>query len=134
MASHEDETLPISSENEVVAVRQRVRARAAELGFPPLDQTKLVTAASELARNVLVHGGGGTVRIQAVRQGPRQALKLVFEDHGPGILDVTAALEDGYSTTGGLGLGLGGAKRLCSEFEIESAPGAGTCVTILRWK
>src|SRR5262249_45540560 len=115
-------------------VRQRVRAHAVAQGFSLVDQTKLVTAASELARNVLVHGGGGTVRIEAVANGVRRGLKLTFEDQGPGITDISLAMRDGYSTGGGLGLGLSGAKRLSSEFEISSKPGEGTRVTIARWK
>jgi serine/threonine-protein kinase RsbT len=129
-----DETLPIRSDSEVVMVRQRVRVWATQLGFSLIDQTKVVTAASELARNVLVHGGGGTARIEAVNDGPRKGLKLTFEDQGPGIPDVSLALRDGYTTGGGLGLGLSGAKRLSNEFEIVSAPGQGTRVTIAKWR
>lgn len=115
-------------------MRQRVRVWATQLGFSLIDQTKVVTAASELARNVLVHGGGGTARIEAINDGARKGLKLTFEDKGPGIPDVSLALRDGYTTGGGLGLGLSGAKRLSNEFEIVSAAGQGTRVTIAKWR
>ena len=134
MAVIADESLPVRSDSEVVAVRQRVRHWATQQGFSLVDQTKVVTAASELARNVLVHGGGGTAHIQALNDGARRGLKLTFEDQGPGIPDVSLALRDGYSTGSGLGLGLSGAKRLSNEFEIHSRPGEGTRVTITRWK
>jgi len=128
------ENLPIRSDAEVVMVRQRVRSAAAAQGFSLVDQTKIVTAASELARNALIHGGGGTVRIEVVRNGVKRGLKLTFEDEGPGIADVSLAMRDGFSTGGGLGLGLSGAKRLSGDFEIESKPGQGTRVSIARWK
>lgn len=128
------ETLPIRSDAEVVMVRQRVRSLAMDQGFSLVDQTKIVTAASELARNVLIHGGGGSVRLESLRNGIRKGLKLTFEDKGPGIPDISLAMRDGYSTGGGLGLGLSGAKRLSSEFDIQSAPGQGTRITIARWK
>lgn len=128
------ETLPIRSDSEVVMVRQRVRSFAMDQGFSLVDQTKIVTAASELARNALIHGGGGTVRIEALRDGPRKGLKLTFEDRGRGIADVSLAMRDGYSTSGGLGLGLSGAKRLSNEFDIQSKPGEGTRISIARWK
>lgn len=128
-----DETLPVRSDSEVVMVRQRVRAWAIQQGFSLVDQTKMVTAASELARNVLVHGGGGTARIEALNDGARKGLKLTFEDNGPGIPDVSLAMRDGYSTGRGLGLGLSGAKRLSNDFEIVSKTGEGTRVTIARW-
>jgi len=134
MASNGSEVLAVRSDNEVVMVRQRVRAYAVAQGFSLVDQTKLVTAASELARNVVVHGGGGTVHIEAVNNGGRRGLKLTFEDQGPGIADISLAMRDGFSTGGGLGLGLSGAKRLSSEFEIFSRLGEGTRVTIARWK
>jgi serine/threonine-protein kinase RsbT len=134
MAVIGEEKLSIRSDNEVVVVRQHVRAWATQQGFGLVDQTKIVTAASELARNVLVHGGGGTVRIEALNDGPRKGLKLTFEDQGPGIADLSLALRDGYSTGGGLGLGLSGAKRLSNEFEVASKPGEGTRVTIAKWK
>lgn len=134
MALNGPETLPVRVDSDVVIVRQRVRTMATELGFSLVDQTKIVTAASELARNVLVHGGGGTVLMEPVNNGPRKGLKLTFEDQGPGIPNVSLAMRDGYSTGGGLGLGLSGAKRLSNEFEISSLVGKGTRVAIARWK
>jgi serine/threonine-protein kinase RsbT len=128
------ESLPIRSDSEVVMVRQRVRAWSVQQGFSLIEQTKMVTAASELARNVLVHGGGGTVLIEVLNDGLRKGLKLAFQDEGPGIPDVSLAMRDGYTTGGGLGLGLSGAKRLSTDFEIESVVGKGTRVTIARWK
>lgn len=127
------ETLPIRSSADIVAVRQKVRAWASELKFSLVDQTKLVTAASELARNTLEHGKGGEFRIELLEESPRRGLKLVFEDRGPGIADLELAMKEGYTTGGGLGLGLGGAKRLVNEFEIESTPGHGTRVVAVRW-
>ena len=115
-------------------VRQAVRARAIEAGFGIVDQTKLVTAASEIARNTVDYGGGGTLRIEIVREGSRRGVQLTFSDNGPGIGDIATAMTDGFTTGGGLGLGLGGAKRLSNEFAIESAPGTGTTVTLARWK
>lgn len=129
-----DDSFPIRTSSDVVRIRQEVRARAVEAGLGLVDQTKIVTAASELARNTLTYGGGGTARIQVVRDGPRRGVRLVFEDQGPGIADIELALKDGYTTGGGLGLGLGGAKRLSNEFEIRSAAGEGTRVTIARWR
>ena len=111
-----------------------VRARAVDHGFNLIEQTKLITAASELARNTITHGGGGTVRIESLEEHGRKGLRLVFEDQGPGIPDVNLALKDGYTTAGGLGLGLGGARRLADEFSIESAPGKGTRVGIVLWR
>ena len=111
-----------------------MRQRAVDLGFNLVDQTKIVTAASELARNTLQYGGGGTLRIEEVLQGSRRGLRLVFEDNGPGIPNVEIAMKDGYTTGNGLGLGLSGAKRLSNEFSIESRPGEGTRVTIVRWR
>jgi serine/threonine-protein kinase RsbT len=128
------ENRPISSPEDVVAVRQAVRQRAVDLGFNLVDQTKIVTAASELARNTLQYGGGGTLRIEEVMAGTRRGLRLVFEDNGPGIANVELAMKDGYTTGNGLGLGLSGAKRLSNEFEIHSRPGEGTRVTIVRWR
>ena len=125
---------PVRSAEDVVGVRQVVREWALAVGFSLVDQTKIVTAASELARNVLVHGGGGSLRLEALNDDARRGLRLVFEDQGPGIADVERALKDGFSTGGGRGLGLGGAKRLSNEFDIRSAPGEGTRVTITRWK
>lgn len=129
-----DETIPIRAESDVVMVRQAARAWCTDAGFSLVEQTKMVTAASELARNVLVHGGGGSVRLEAVVNGSRRGLRMEFVDQGPGIPDVQQALRDGFSTGAGLGLGLGGAKRLVNEFAIESAPGSGTRVVIARWR
>jgi serine/threonine-protein kinase RsbT len=128
-----EETLGIQSDADVVRVRQMTRELAVALGFRLVDQTKIVTAASELARNTLVHGGGGAALLEAVHDGARRGLRLTFTDKGPGIADVARALTDGYTTGSGLGLGLGGAKRLSNEFEISSAPGRGTRVRIARW-
>lgn len=128
------ELLPIRSESEVVTVRQQVRAWCVDLKFSLVDQTKMVTAASELARNTLIHGKGGTVDMQLVEDGDRRGIRLVFEDKGPGIADIDLAMKDGYTTGNGMGLGLGGSKRLVHEFEIRSEPGAGARVTITRWK
>ena len=126
--------LVLASQEDVVVVRQAVRASAVEIGLGLVDQTKIVTAASELARNTVVYGGGGVARIETVQDTGRRGLRLTFEDHGPGIPDVDAALKDGFTTGTGLGLGLGGARRLSSEFRITSRPGEGTCVEIIRWK
>jgi serine/threonine-protein kinase RsbT len=126
--------LPVASDADVVAVRQRVRALAVESGFSLVDQTKIVTAASELARNTVVHGGGGTVDIEILVEGGRRGLRLTFRDHGPGIADVETAMRNGFTTGGGLGLGLGGARRLSNEFDIQSRPGEGTVVRITRWR
>ena len=128
------ETHPIRAVEDVVQIRQLVRARAVGQGFGLVDQTKMVTAASELARNTLVHGGGGQVRLDLLEEGRRHGIRLVFEDKGPGIADIELALKDGYTTAGGLGLGLSGARRLSNEFEISSRVGEGTRVTIVRWK
>jgi serine/threonine-protein kinase RsbT len=124
----------IQSSQDVVTVRQAVRQRAVELGFSLVDQTKIVTAASELARNTLQYGGGGTLLLEGLEQNGRRGLRLTFEDCGPGIPDVTLAMKDGYSTGSGLGLGLSGARRLSNEFHIESLVGKGTTVTIVRWR
>jgi serine/threonine-protein kinase RsbT len=128
------EVLPIRSEHDIVRARQHVRKLTQELGFGLVDQTKMVTAASELARNAVTYGGGGTVRWEILAQGARRGLRLHFVDEGPGIADVTQALMDGWTSGGGLGLGLSGAKRLVNEFEIDTAPGRGTRVSITRWK
>ena len=128
------EQLPLRSSEHIVTVRQAVRREAVALGFSLVDQTKIVTAASELARNTIQHGGGGSATIESLTEGVRRGLRLTFQDQGPGIADVTQAMRDGYSTQGGLGLGLSGAKRLSNEFEIESAPGRGTRVVITRWR
>jgi serine/threonine-protein kinase RsbT len=128
------EAFPIRVSDDVVRVRQIVRSWAAELKFSLVDMTKFVTATSELARNTLEHGGGGTMTAYVIENGAKQGIKLVFHDEGPGIANVELALRDGYTTGGGMGLGLSGSKRLVNEFEIESAPGHGTTVTIIRWK
>jgi serine/threonine-protein kinase RsbT len=124
----------LSSQEDVVIVRQSTRALAVEIGLTIVDQTKLVTAASELARNTVIHGGGGKATLQIVKDGSKQGVRLVFEDTGPGIADLERAMRDGYTSGGGLGLGLGGSRRLCNDFAIESKPGIGTRVTIARWK
>ena len=128
------EQLPLQSSSDIVTARQRVRQLATELRFSLVDQTKLVTAASELARNALDHGRGGQMSIEVVNGLSRIGLKLVFEDHGPGIPDIEAALKDGFTTGAGMGLGLGGSKRLVNEFAIQSEVGKGTKVTVVRWK
>lgn len=133
MTTRDAELIQIRSESDVVQVRQMVRFRAAELRFSLVDQTKLVTAASELARNALIYGGGGTAQIQLVEDGGRKGVRVVFEDRGPGIPDIAAAMRDGFTTGSGLGLGLGGAKRLVNDFQIDSTPGTGTRVAITRW-
>ena len=127
-------TVVIQSGEEVVRVRQEVRRAAIEAGLGLVDQTKIVTAASELARNTLDYGKGGHAVLEIVQAGLRRGVRIVFEDNGPGIADIELALKDGYTSGKGMGLGLGGARRLCNEFAIESAPGKGTRVTIARWK
>jgi serine/threonine-protein kinase RsbT len=134
MSAGATESLPVTNADHVVIVRQAVRRHAVALGFSLVEQTKIVTAASELARNALVHGGGGQAHIESIADGVRKGLRLTFEDHGPGIPDIEKAMADGYTTGAGLGLGLSGAKRLSNEFHIASAPGAGTRVVIARWK
>lgn len=126
--------MPNRTQNDIVLVRQAVRAWAIERGFSLVDQTKIITAASELARNGLEHGGGGTVKLEALEEGGRKGLRLTFEDNGPGIADIPRAMTDGYTGGSGMGLGLGGSKRLSNEFAIESTVGKGTRVTIARWK
>ncbi|HYX33318.1 MAG TPA: anti-sigma regulatory factor [Oligoflexus sp.] len=126
--------LDIRTETDVVVVRQKVRAVAVDLKFSLVEQTKMITAASELARNVLNYGGGGSVAVEVLIHGTRNGLRLTFEDQGPGIPDIATALKDGFTTGGGLGMGLGGAKRLVNEFEISSRVGEGTRVVITRWK
>jgi serine/threonine-protein kinase RsbT len=128
------EVAPVRSSADVVSVRHLVRRWAVELGFTLVEQTKIVTAASELARNMIDYGGGGELRLDALDDGIRKGLRLTFEDQGPGIPDIQAALRDGFTSGSGMGLGLGGAKRLSNEFDIRSAPGEGTRVTIARWK
>lgn len=134
MAVVRHESRIVRSDQDVVAVRQLVREWSIAVGFSLVDQTKMVTAASELARNAVIYGGGGTVRLELLNSDIRRGLRLVVEDEGPGISDLTLALKDGYSTGGGLGLGLGGARRLANEFELDSKPGEGTRVAITRWK
>jgi serine/threonine-protein kinase RsbT len=126
--------LPIRSSEDVVRVRAAVRDASVAAGFSLVDQTKFVTAASELARNTIDHGKGGEVALELIETGPRKGVRLVFKDQGPGIPDIEQALKDGFTSGGGLGLGLGGARRLSNEFFIQSAPGQGTRVTIARWK
>ena len=128
------DALPVRGETDVVLVRQTVRTWSVQQGFTLVDQTKMVTAASEIARNTVLYGRGGTVRIEALVDGVRKGLRLVFEDQGPGIPDVDLAMRDGYTTGTGFGMGLGGARRLVNEFRIESRPGQGTKVTLTRWK
>jgi len=128
------DTLPLERDDHIVVVRQAVRQLAIGLGFSLVDQTKVVTASSELARNTIHHGGGGTVLLETINDGPKRGIRLTFEDHGAGIADIAQAMKDGFTTAGGLGLGLSGAKRLSNEFEITSAPGKGTRVVITKWK
>jgi serine/threonine-protein kinase RsbT len=125
--------LAVTSDQDVVRVRQLVRTAAVAVKLSLVDQTKLVTAASELARNTLVYGGGGTVEVGHVENGRRTGIRIVFADQGPGIADLDLALTDGYTTGGGLGLGLSGARRLVDEFEIDTAPGRGTSITVTKW-
>lgn len=134
LSSVRQSRMEVRSQEDVVLVRQTVRIFAVESGFSLVDQTKVVTAASELARNTFVYGGGGMVLLERVEDQSRRGVRLTFEDQGPGIQDIGQALQDGYSTGNGLGLGLGGARRLSSEFSIESAPGKGTKIVLTRWK
>lgn len=129
-----DASAPIQSSLDVVRIRQMVREWTISLGFSLVDQTKMITAASELARNVLEHGGGGEVKLEALNNVNRRGLRMTFSDQGAGMADVEQALKDGFSTGSGMGLGLGGAKRLVNDFSIDSAPGRGTRVTIVRWR
>jgi serine/threonine-protein kinase RsbT len=133
MQTESDDTMPLRTSDDVVRVRQAVRARAVAIGFSLVDQTKIVTAASEIGRNTVDYGGGGEMRIEVLRNGRRRGVRLTFSDAGPGIRDIDQAMRDGYTTGNGLGLGLSGAKRLCNEFDIRSVPGSGTTVTIARW-
>jgi len=126
--------LAIRAGDDVVRARQAVRALALQAGFSLVDQTKIITAASEIARNTLDYGGGGELTLELLRDGARRGLRLTFTDRGPGISDIEQALKDGYTTGNGLGLGLSGAKRLSNEFAIDSRPGAGTKITLARWK
>ncbi|WP_433827983.1 ATP-binding protein [Actinoplanes sp. CA-015351] len=131
--SDEDQRLPVTTDQDVVRVRQAVRTLAVAVKLSLVDQTKLVTAASELARNTLVYGGGGEVVVTRVQNDRRAGIKIVFADEGPGIVDLSLALTDGYTTGGGLGLGLSGARRLVDEFDIDTEPGKGTTITITKW-
>jgi serine/threonine-protein kinase RsbT len=134
MAVLRDELVGLRSMDDIIKARQLVRDCAIQQGLSLVDQTKVVTAASELARNTVVHGGGGEMRLQALNDGSRRGVKAIFVDNGPGIPDIELAMRDGYTTRGGLGLGLSGSKRLVNEFEIDSKPGKGTTVSIVRWK
>ncbi len=125
--------IQLRAQEDVVLVRQAVRSKAASIGLSLVDLTKLVTAASELARNTVVHGGGGMAKLEVVQNSTKRGIRLTFEDHGPGIPDIERALSDGYTTGNGLGLGLGGSRRLTNEFSIESKPGLGTKVVITQW-
>jgi serine/threonine-protein kinase RsbT len=133
MTPQRSETLPLREESDILLVRQCVRQCATGLGFGVLDQTKLVTAASELARNTLIHGGGGKMLLEVFVTNDRRGVRLTFEDEGPGIADLEQAMTDGFTTKGGLGLGLSGSKRLVDEFEIVSRVGEGTRVTVMHW-
>ncbi|HVG03116.1 MAG TPA: anti-sigma regulatory factor [Nitrospira sp.] len=134
MATLRDETFSIRSSDDIVKIRQITRESALTQSFSLVDQTKIVTAASELARNTLEHGGGGEARIQVLQEGVRRGVRLTFTDQGPGIANLDQALKDGFTTGNGMGLGLSGSKRLVNEFDIQSVPGQGTTVTITRWK
>lgn len=134
MQVRKSESVAVRSAAEVVSVRHTVRRWAVEIGFSLVEQTKIVTAASELARNMVDYGHGGTLLLEMLDDGMRRGLRLTFEDQGPGIADIQQALRDGFTSGGGMGLGLGGAKRLMNEFDIRSAPGEGTRVTIARYK
>ena len=134
MTTLKSESIPVKESSDVVSLRQKVRAWTTELKFSLVDQTKMITASSELARNAVGHGGGGACLMEIISNGTRTGLRLTFEDHGPGIPDLDLALKDGYSTGGGLGLGLSGSKRLVNEFQIASKVGEGTRVTVVRWK
>jgi serine/threonine-protein kinase RsbT len=134
MPTTKTERLGIRLSDDVVRVRQATRTFAVEIGLSLVDQTKIITASSELARNTLDYGGGGEVVLELVEQGGRRGVRLTFEDKGPGIADIEQALKDGFTSGKGMGLGLGGAKRLCNEFSIASKPGEGTKVSIARWK
>lgn len=127
-------TLPLWTDEDVVGLRKQVRERAVAIALSLVDQTKLVTAASELARNTLKYGGGGEVHLDSLSDGMRQGVGLIFVDGGPGIADIGQALRDGYTTGGGLGLGLGGSRRLVDEFDIDSRQGEGTAVSVVKWK
>lgn len=134
MATLRDEIFPIRSSDDVVKIRQVTRELALMQGFSLVDQTKIVTASSELARNTLEHGGGGEARLEALQDGNRRGVRLTFVDQGPGIADLEIALRDGFTTGNGMGLGLSGSRRLVNDFEIHSEVGKGTRVMIARWK
>ena len=134
MATGKSETLPLRSDEDIVRSRQLVRQWAVELSFSLVEQTKVITAASEIARNTVLHGGGGVMQVEALTDGARRGLRLTFQDKGPGIPDLGQAMKDGFTTAGGLGLGLGGAKRLSNEFSVESRVGEGTRVVLARWR
>lgn len=134
MKVRRSDELAVKTSDDIVRARQTVRSWAVEMNFSLVDQTKLVTAASELARNMHVYGGGGTLRLEMLDNGSRRGLRMTFEDQGPGIADPELAIKDGYSTGEGMGLGLGGAKRLMNEFELNSRVGEGTSVTAIKWK
>jgi len=134
MLVESNDTMPLRASDDVVRVRQAVRARAVGAGFSLVDQTKIVTAASEIARNTVDYGGGGELLIEVLRDGLRRGVRLTFTDQGPGIADIALAMTDGHTSGKGLGLGLSGAKRLSNEFKINSVPGHGTKVTLARWK
>jgi serine/threonine-protein kinase RsbT len=134
MATLRSEVVAIRMPEDIVRVRQKVREWSIGQKFSLVEQTKMITAASELARNTLEHGGGGEVRLEALNDGPKLGLRLTFTDAGPGIADIEQALKDGYSTGGGMGLGLSGSKRLVNDFKITSRSGEGTTVVIARWR
>lgn len=134
MQTLKEQTFEVRAPEDIVKIRQATRAWAVEIGFSLVDQTKIVTAASELARNTLEYGGGGSVRFKRMQNGTRMGLGMDFVDQGPGIANIEMALKDGYTTGTGLGLGLSGSRRLMNDFEIESAPGKGTRVSVARWK
>jgi serine/threonine-protein kinase RsbT len=134
MTTSSDGELPLTNEHDIVLSRQAVRRMAQQQGFSLVDQTKMVTAASELARNAVIYGGGGTLKWAMLSEGVKRGLRLTFEDRGPGIANLDLAMTDGWSSGSGLGLGLTGTRRLVNEFEIESTLGVGTRVVITRWK
>ncbi|TCS35184.1 serine/threonine-protein kinase RsbT [Paucimonas lemoignei] len=133
-SADQTKTLPLKADDDIVRLRQALRDATVAIGFSLVDQTKFITAASELGRNTVRYGGGGEVLLQHLSDGVRHGIKLTFIDNGPGIPDIKKAMTDGYTTGGGLGLGLSGAKRLCDEFEIDSTVGKGTTVSVAKWK
>ena len=134
MITRKREVIQLRGDNDVVRARQAVRAMCAECGFTLVDQTKMVTAASELARNTIIHGRGGTAVLESLEDGTRRGVRLTFEDQGPGIADIAQALQDGYTSGNGMGLGLGGSRRLVNDFDITSTLGQGTRVIAVRWR